>query len=65
MTKTPCLTKRYNADKSVSLYCNGRVVLSRQRDQRSIDAFCIGWFGTDDRTAWKFNRSIIGDAVAA
>lgn len=49
-TKASLLTKRWNADNTISLLSRGKVVLSRV-DSRSAEAFAEGWFG-DKKPRW-------------
>jgi hypothetical protein len=48
----PLLTKRYNADQTLTILCRGRVVIKfGLGDHRRADDFAKGWFG-DDPIRW-------------
>jgi hypothetical protein len=61
MTRRPAaLHLTWNVDLTISIRCNGRVVLkTRAYDAHgSAKAFCTGWFGEHPhRIRWTFVRS--------
>jgi len=53
--KPSALTLRWNKDMSISIYCAGRKVakMTGSFANESAHSFMTGWFGTNDKTAWK------------